>query len=278
MVIDFGEITAAISAAYGAGKGFTDKKVLKQAAADGTVFATQQFSLWADSIAESQIPHFYEYQGESSGQRIDASPGGRLFEFRYNRLPSGLSAYVKTRQAKNPGGPSDTLREAFPGLSGHYFPDKAEHLETTPQLEAVAGVRRYTRRTKAAAPGQPKSLIFERRGEIVFRKRRVWKNEFYGRFEIAFRTYFAQKFITSADTRMQGVAMRLDRTIAGTVAKAAFSARAASMARPPIAGMIVMTDAGRPFMGIRVKQTIAKPAEQVVQKHLKKELKNAWRA
>lgn len=275
MVIDFGEITAALSAAYGAGQGWTDNKALQRMAERVGIVSTEKFGAYADSIAQSTLPHVYEYRGESSGQQIVDTPAGRLFEFHPKKIPGGISSFVQFKQSRVPGGPSEVLRAAFPKMSGHYFPDKAEHLETTPTLRAEAGVQEFTERTR---PGQPRALIFERNGQIFFRKWRVWQNEFYGRFDMAFRVYFTNTFITSSDQRMQAFAARLTPYIHSVVARSALKARAGSIPRHVLPGMIRMTDSGRPFVGIRIKPTIAKNAKQQVQKQLEKEMLTAWRA
>jgi len=275
MSIDFGEITTGLSAVYGVSKGFTDNKMLRETVEKVAVKSMVLFGASADAVAETQIPHFYEYRGESEGQEVQNTISGRLWRWHLRKDPSGAAIEMDTRQSRVPGGPSQTLLDEFPNMSGHYFADKAAHLENEPTLSARAGVQQHTERTKE---GTPRVLIFEERGRVFFRKRRVWRNEFYGKFEEHFRYYFGERFLATADQRAQSALRTIRPAIVKSVSQPIAAVRIASIPKMPRPYMITLLDVGRPYTGIRMKQGVQRRAEKSVEQAVRKGLVRAWEA
>lgn len=277
--IDFGEVTAAMSAALGAGMGITDQKMLSRAIESILIREGAKFGEYTDSVGESQLPHVYEYKSAWSGQDVNASRSGRLWNMNFSKAPAGMSMVIDLSTKSTVfAQPDPELLAAAPGMASHRFPTKAEHLESNKVLRATPGVQRFTERDREPrTPGGPKVLVFLEGGQVKFRSRqRTWENEFAGRFEKHFQAYWQLHMVDTSKQNMRKLGPNVSPNISREIVRAGLSARAGAMSSRVMTGRILMLDSGRPFTGIRQKPAIVNKTKATVSKRFEKELVRAW--
>lgn len=264
------------SAVQGLAGGFVDKKNLAEIARTLGLQATTQFGEVTDASANSiGFPHVYEFLGEHSDE-VNTSPGGRLWSLRPNVHDSGVTFSVVFAQSKIPGGPDALLRDEYPNMAAHLFPDKATHLETTPLLTARVGIQQHTTRVPRS-PHLPKTLIYLKNEKIRRAVQRTWTNEFFGKFQRFFEDYWAAQYVVASQAKTQQAARGVQRFTEAEIAREAASVRAASRTPVPKRPGLTVYDQGRPSTGIgRNPSKIRKGAERM-KKFLRKEVLKAWK-
>jgi len=272
--IDMAQLTTGLSAIMGIGEGFAKEKHMIRALRGTMRNATDNFSIYADGNA-SQVAHVYEY-----GRVGDSD--GRLF--RWDRVVSKryIQSNIRFIDAKVPTSRGegidpriyDSAIRAGTRVSSHYFPKKAIHLEQNRRLTAIVGVRQFTERVDST---EPKTTVYMEGGRVRFGKSNVRVNTFYQRFEGLFTSYW--RTIAPERTSTQ-VYMGLKRTMDYSASKANRRIRAASMLSARQAAPQVMrvqiTDGGKPFTGVFLRQRDIKMMETRTKNRLKKELKRGW--
>lgn len=278
--IDFGQLTTGLSAIMGMGQGMTNQKSLSDAIDRMARQSSREFGRIADKAgAAGKIAHVYEYGHEGSIT-------GRLWHMNWQRSGNGTVGNVLFRKATIPtsvgAGIDPRLAAAASSagrrIAGHYFPDKAEHLEDTQTLISEAGRQEYTTRTGGDVE-RPKVLVYiDRGGNVRFAKRRRRSNEFYNKFQEVFGSYWVGVMASQAQPKVQRAFTATAQYGAAEVNRSIRVVAGASLPRiPPGMSGVFATDRGRPFTGVRLRQTEVSRVQKLVEKRLSRELSNQWR-
>ena len=264
------------SAVQGLAGGFVDKKNLAEIARTLGLHATTQFGEVADASANSMgFPHVYEFLGEHSDD-VNTSPGGRLWRLKPTVHDAGVTFSIVFEQSQEPGGPNSRLRDKYPNMAAHLFPDKATHLETNPVLTARVGVQQYTTRVPRS-PHLPKTLIYLEGGRIRRTISRTWSNEFFGKFQRFFEDYWATQYIVASEAKTRQAARGVQRFTEAEIAREAASVRAASRTPVPKRPGLTVYNQGRPSTGIGRSPGKIRSSADRMKKFLRKEVLRAWR-
>jgi hypothetical protein len=249
--IEYGQVSAGLSAALGVARGYTDYRHLQKVVTEVFTQAEGLFGAEADRRS-AEFPHMFEWGG--TVDEILTGRPNRLWYWVPVHTGRDLVATLETKQAQNAGYASTELQSQAGGeLSPHLFPDKAAHMETNPVLSARAGVQKFTERLHG---GQPRTLVYlDNSGQIKYGQYRRWRNEFYGKFEQFFEQYFAGQVQIAAEKIIFDAVERSQPTASSEVQKAVASATARPRIRPGAA--VTITDEGKPARGIRIKESIA---------------------
>lgn len=273
--IDMAQLTTGLSAIMGIGRGIATDRHTTEALRGLLRSARSDFELYADRNA-GQVAHVYEYG------RL-GNPEGRLFY--WSTMPSQRYAEsrVMFRKAKIPTSRGhgidpriyDSAVRAGKRVSSHTFPDKARHLEQNKRLVSTAGVRNFTKRLD---PNEPRTTVYMEGGRVKFGKTNVRENKFYRRFEGLFIQYWMTIAPSRTSTQLEH---GLRRTMMYSSQQANRRIRAASMlsarqATPQVM-RVQITDGGRPFTGVFLRERDIKMMEDRVSKHFRKELTKEWR-
>lgn len=277
--IEFGQLSTGLSAILGMGRGLTAQKGINRAMGSMARQSAVEFGRVADAAgAAGEIAHVYEYgqEGTIGGRLWSLTFAGRAgdtvgnISFRAAELPTSVGAGIDERLASAASAAGRTI-------AGHYFPDKANHLETTQVLVSEAGRQEHTTRVGGDVE-RPRVLVYiDRNGDVRFAKRRRRENEFYKKFEALFTTYWAEQMVVQAKPKVhQGFKNAANFGAGRTNA----SIRRMAGIRPRIpAGLsgVFATDRGKPYTGIRLRQNEVSSMQKQVEKQLTKELVNQWR-
>jgi hypothetical protein len=276
MGIDFGEITTGLSGIMGIGKGLAGQKNMRRATKKMAQLSTHEFGIFADKAAAAgEVSHMYEY-----GQ---PNASGRLWYLTWNQQGVGRTGHLMTRPSKVPTriDPVISASAAAAGrqVAQHLFPSKAIHMETRKTLFAVAGVQQYTTRVGAGASQVPRSLVYvDKNGNVKFARSRRWENQFYGKFTALFIKYWMDELERKSSKRMQSAFIATVKRGSQHVNAGVRTARMMSTPRitPGMRGL-VLTDRGRPYAGIRLRENEVNRIANKVGKKLEKEMVSKWR-
>lgn len=273
--IDFGQLTTGLSAIMGIGRGLAHQKTLDNAVLQMARTAEKGFGAYADQAgAAGTIAHVYEY-----GQ--EGQPGGRLWDIKWSHGTKGSTGNVFFKRAEIPTSEAAGIdprlvasaRAAGRTLAGHFFPEKASHLEDTKTLISEAGKQEHTTRVGGDNPN-PRALVYiDASGEVRFAKRRRRENEFYQKFHAVFASYWVGSVQSKMEPKVRRAFVETATYGAGVANKSIRAAAGASIPRiPPGMSGVFATDRGRPYAGVRLRQADITRVEESVKKRLLREL------
>lgn len=261
--IDFGEVTRALAAIKGVSEAFTNVAARVAGAKSFSDANIQDFYQHVDN-RRRDVAHVYEYTNQ-----FHVPSKTRLFSVVNTARKSSVMSNVvfrpsekimpvdpiilKTVARRSSRGYETTLSNPGTRISRHKFPDKAAILESKRSFNVRPGVFNMGIELVSRPSGKtPTHLIYVENGRFRRSTSRVWRNEFYGKFQKVFADYWGKR-------SAQKLAAHVERTSEQAVSRGVrmarqevLAARARSIPRVSPNKAVNITDEGRP--GIRYEK------------------------